>query len=163
VVKDAEARFDDEAVKPAVPLAVRGAGFEVQDLEADLDPAAPPAAPGRIRAWCEAPGIAQRATLTGSVVAAPTAPQIALEAKREVGALGLRVKSEPRAATSTSASAGTSAKGNPPEWSESRGARIALGKLHVGELAVDLDDRSRPTAIELPVRMSADLGPLVFD
>lgn len=65
--KDVEVQFVDQAVAPATTVRMSKAGVELANIVVDLDPRAGATAPGEVRAWIAAPGVADRLQIEGSV------------------------------------------------------------------------------------------------
>jgi hypothetical protein len=132
-------------------LLVEGAGAE------GLRVSPSPTAPERI--------IAQRVTLGRLRGTA------ALDPKNVVEALGLVVEARrraPEAAPVASATVGTPLGKEPPSWPVAEVERrplpvVELERLEVGEVALDLHDRSRPGQVDLPLRCGLSLGPIAVD
>ncbi len=76
VWKDVRVRFDDETVSPAASVNLTDAGVELTDFKLDLLAGSAPAAPGTIRGWLAAPGLAERLSVEGTVT--PGADSVAL-------------------------------------------------------------------------------------
>ncbi|MDB5334157.1 MAG: hypothetical protein JWP03_5308, partial [Phycisphaerales bacterium] len=64
-------QFDDDSVSPSTVVAIEDAGIAMENLHIDFDPKAAAPAPGHIRAWLKAPGVAGTLSLDGVVTPRP--------------------------------------------------------------------------------------------